>query len=40
MRPLQAEIIKALGVKPTIDPEKEICRSVDFLKAYLKKNTF
>ncbi len=22
MRPLQAEIIKALGVKPTIDPEK------------------
>ena len=40
MRPLQAEIIKALGVKPTIDPEKEIRRSVDFLKAYLKKNTF
>ena len=23
MRPLQAEIIKALGVKPTIDPEKK-----------------
>ena len=40
MRPLQAEIIKALGVKPTIDPEKEIRRSIDFLKAYLKKNTF
>ena len=36
MRPLQAEIIKALGVKPTIDPEKEIRRSIDFLKAYLK----
>lgn len=40
MRPLQAEIIKALGVQATIDPETEVRRSVDFLKAYLKKNTF
>ena len=40
MRPLQAEIIKALHVAPTIDPEVEIRRSVDFLKAYLTKNTF
>ncbi|MDN6712967.1 MAG: NAD(+) synthase, partial [Lacticaseibacillus paracasei] len=40
MRPLQAEIIKALGVQATIDPETEVLRSVDFLKAYLKKNTF
>jgi len=36
MRPLQAEIIKALGVKPTIDPAAEIRRSVDLLKQYLQ----
>ncbi|WP_461213400.1 ammonia-dependent NAD(+) synthetase [Lacticaseibacillus sp. GG6-2] len=35
MRPLQAEIISALHVQPTIDPQAEIRRSVDFLKAYL-----
>ena len=35
MRPLQAEIIKALGVQATIDPETEVRRSVDFLKAYV-----
>ncbi|MFD1485333.1 ammonia-dependent NAD(+) synthetase [Lacticaseibacillus baoqingensis] len=35
MRPLQAEIIQALHVQPTIDPQKEIRRSVDFLKTYL-----
>ncbi|WP_338210223.1 ammonia-dependent NAD(+) synthetase [Lactiplantibacillus paraxiangfangensis] len=40
MRPLQTEIIEALHVAPSIDPETEIRRSVDFLKAYLKKNTF
>lgn len=40
MRPLQAEIIAALKIQPTIDPKKEIRRSVDFLKDYLKKNTF
>lgn len=40
MRPLQTEIIKALHVAPSIDPETEIRRSVDFLKAYLKKNSF
>ncbi|RRK11888.1 ammonia-dependent NAD(+) synthetase [Lactiplantibacillus garii] len=40
MRPLQAEIIKTLHVAPSIDPETEIRRSVDFLKAYLKKNRF
>ncbi|MBS0936259.1 ammonia-dependent NAD(+) synthetase [Lactiplantibacillus plantarum] len=40
MRPLQAEIIKALHVAPTIDPEVEIRRSIDFLKSYLTKNTF
>lgn len=40
MRPLQTEIINALHVAPSIDPETEIRRSIDFLKAYLKKNTF
>ncbi|QMU87085.1 ammonia-dependent NAD(+) synthetase [Latilactobacillus sakei] len=40
MNALQAEIIAALKTQPTIDPAKEIRRSVDFMKAYLKKNTF
>ena len=40
MRPLQAEIIAALKTQSTIDPKAEIRRSVDFLKDYLKKNTF
>ncbi|GEL14569.1 ammonia-dependent NAD(+) synthetase [Pediococcus cellicola] len=40
MRPLQKEIIANLKVAPEIDPEKEIRRSIDFLKAYLHKNTF
>lgn len=29
---LQEEIIQQLGVKPIIDPQEEIRRSVDFLK--------
>ncbi|MFD1672925.1 ammonia-dependent NAD(+) synthetase [Agrilactobacillus yilanensis] len=37
MRPLQKEIIAVEKVKPVIDPEQEIRRSIDFLKAYLKK---
>lgn len=37
---LQQEIIKQLGVQPTIDPEKEIRKSVDFLKEYLHKYPF
>ena len=40
MRPLQKEIIKYEHVLPQIDPQKEIRRSVDFLKDYLKENTF
>jgi len=36
---LQQEIIQALGVKPTINPEEEVRRSVDFLKDYLKHYT-
>ena len=34
---LQQEIIKALHVKPTIDPKEEIRNRIDFLKRYLKK---
>ncbi|MCD2255115.1 ammonia-dependent NAD(+) synthetase [Lactobacillus sp. CC-MHH1034] len=37
MRPLQKEIIAVEHTQPTIDPQKEIRRSIDFLKAYLKK---
>lgn len=37
MRELQKQIIKTLGVQPTIDPETEIRRSVALLKAYLLK---
>ncbi|HJC04013.1 ammonia-dependent NAD(+) synthetase [Ligilactobacillus hohenheimensis] len=40
MRPMQQEIINALCVQASIDPQTEIRRSVDFLKDYLKKNTF
>ena len=37
---LQEHIIKELGVKPVIDPKEEIRKSIDFLKAYLKKYPF
>jgi len=37
---LQQEIIQALGVKPTINAEEEVRRSVDFLKTYLKTYPF
>lgn len=37
---LQEEIIKELGVKPSIDPKEEIRVSIDFLKDYLKKYPF
>lgn len=37
---LQEQIIKQLGVKATIDPEVEIRRSIDFMKAYLHKHPF
>lgn len=37
---LQQEIISALGVKPQIDAQQEIRRSVDFLKSYLTANPF
>ena len=37
---LQEIIIQQLGVKPVIDPQEEIRKSIDFLKAYLKKHSF
>lgn len=37
---LQTDIIKELGVLESIDPQEEIRKSVDFLKAYLKKHSF
>ncbi|WP_275401149.1 ammonia-dependent NAD(+) synthetase [Enterococcus faecium] len=37
---LQTEIINELGVKPTINPTEEIRKSIDFMKAYLKKYPF
>lgn len=40
MRTKQQAIIDELMVKPTIDPKEEIRRSVEFLKAYLKKHPF
>lgn len=40
MNALQQQIIQELHVQPEIDPQKEIRVSVDFLKEYLKKNTF
>ena len=40
MRPLQQKLSKTLRVKPTINPEEEIRKTVDFLKAYLVKHPF
>ncbi|ERL64177.1 ammonia-dependent NAD(+) synthetase [Schleiferilactobacillus shenzhenensis] len=37
MTPLQKEIIAYEHVQPTIDPETEVRRSVDFLKDYLRR---
>ena len=37
---LQQEIIAALGVKPQVNSEEEIRRSVDFLKSYLQTFPF
>ncbi|WP_058305935.1 ammonia-dependent NAD(+) synthetase [Gracilibacillus massiliensis] len=40
MRSLQKEIIETLQVQPTIDPNQEFRRSVEFVKAYLSKHSF
>lgn len=37
---LQEEIIRQLGIKASIDPQEEIRKAVDFLKAYLRKHSF
>ncbi|MBF0778099.1 ammonia-dependent NAD(+) synthetase [Streptococcus cuniculi] len=37
---LQETIIQQLGVKPSINPQEEIRKSIDFLKEYLKKHPF
>ncbi len=37
---LQREIIDALYVQPTINPQEEIRRSVDFLKRYARQHLF
>lgn len=40
MRPLQREIIQQLKVLPTVDAEKEIRRSIDFIKDYFLAHPF
>jgi NAD+ synthase len=40
MTSLQAGIIHQLGVQPNIDAHQEIRRTIDFLKAYLRKHSF
>lgn len=37
---LQSTIIQQLGVRPAINPQEEIRRSIDFLKDYLKQHPF
>ncbi|MBC1406098.1 NAD(+) synthase, partial [Listeria welshimeri] len=37
---LREQIIREMQVSPRIDPKEEIRKSVDLLKAYLKKNSF
>lgn len=37
---LQEDIIAQLGVKPKIDAQEEIRKSIDFLKVYMKKHGF
>lgn len=40
MTDLQKQIIAELKVKPVIDPEEEIRKTIDFLKEYAKKHSF
>ncbi|WP_091529653.1 ammonia-dependent NAD(+) synthetase [Alkalibacterium subtropicum] len=40
MSDLQKKIVEEMRVSPTIDPEKEIRRSIDFMKAYMEKHPF
>lgn len=40
MQDLQAQIIDQMGVKPSIQADKEVRRSIDFIKAYFKHHPF
>ncbi|KMY52877.1 NAD synthetase [Bacillus sp. FJAT-27231] len=40
MTDLQKKIIEELKVKPVIDPQEEIRKSIDFMKAYVRKYSF
>ncbi|WP_086312481.1 NH(3)-dependent NAD(+) synthetase [Enterococcus sp. 7F3_DIV0205] len=40
MESLQKAIIEELGVKPQIDPQEEIRKSIEFMKSYLYKYPF
>ncbi|MCG7337272.1 ammonia-dependent NAD(+) synthetase [Sporosarcina sp. ACRSM] len=40
MEALQKKIIAELKVQPVIDPQEEIRKSIDFMKAYAKKHAF
>ena len=40
MKSLQEKIIAELKVKPVIDPQEEIRKSVDFMKEYARRHTF
>ncbi len=40
MSTLQQQIIEELKVQPSINPQEEIKRTVDFLKEYLKQHSF
>lgn len=40
MTSLQEEIIKEMGVLPSIDPKEEKRKTIDFMKDYLKKHSF
>lgn len=40
MDSLQKQIVDEMMVSPEIDPKKEIRRSIDFMKDYLKKHSF
>ena len=40
MDSLQKQIVEEMMVSPEIDPQEEIRRSVDFMKAYLTKHSF
>ncbi|KAB7704436.1 ammonia-dependent NAD(+) synthetase [Bacillus aerolatus] len=40
MTDLQKQIIEELKVKPEIDPQEEIRKSIDFMKEYVRKHSF